>query len=200
MLESPKSSRCPVKTLENYLKYLDPAEENLFQRPRPLSGKFNPDIDQVWFCQVPVGQSVLISMMKSMSQKAGIEPHLTNHCVRVTSVTVLSDNNVEARHIKAVTDHKSDQSIESYSVRPSFRQKENMSNILSRFISSEEEQSLVVHDNSSILSSKDFSVFRIQSSVQQSNQKVEIKATNNFNQPQPFNFHNCSVSIVNNYR
>ena len=63
-------------------------------------------------------------MMKTMSKAAGITPHLTNHCVRATAVTVLSDSNVEARHIKAVTGHKSDSSIESYNARASFHQKE----------------------------------------------------------------------------
>ena len=58
-----------------------------------------------------------------------------NHCVRATSVTVLSDHNVEARYIKAVTGHKSDTAIESYNSRASFKQKENMSNILSQFVS-----------------------------------------------------------------
>ena len=70
-------------------------------------------------------------MMKSMSVRAGIHPHLTNHCLRVNSVTVLSDNNCETRHIKSVTGHKSDQSIESYNDRPSFDQQRNMSNIRS---------------------------------------------------------------------
>ena len=50
-------------------------------------------------------------------------------------MTVLADRNVEARHIKAVTSHKSD--IESYNARASFSQKENMSNILSGFVTEE---------------------------------------------------------------
>ena len=54
-------------------------------------------------------------MMKNMSTSAGIAPHLTNYCVRATSVTVLSDHNIEARHIKTVTGHKSDNSIEGAS-------------------------------------------------------------------------------------
>ena len=73
-------------------------------------------------------------MMKTMSPAASIIPHLTNHCVRATSVTVLSDNNVETRHIKVVTGHKSTTSIESYNARASLQQKEDMSNILSRFV------------------------------------------------------------------
>ena len=47
---------------------------------------------------------------------------------------LLSDHNVEARHIKVVTGHKSTTSIESYNARASLQQKENMSNILSRFV------------------------------------------------------------------
>ena len=74
-------------------------------------------------------------MMKSMSTSAGIAPYLTNHCVRATSVTVLSDHNIEVRHIKTVTGHKSDNSIESYCSRASFQQKGNMPSILSGFIS-----------------------------------------------------------------
>ena len=72
--------------------------------------------------------------MKTMSLTASIIPHLTSHCFRATSVTVLSDHNVEARHIRVVTGHKSTTSIESYNARASLQQKENMSNILSRFV------------------------------------------------------------------
>ena len=71
-----------------------------------------------------------------MSTSAGIAPHLTNRCVRSTSATVLSDHNIEAKHIKTVSaGHKSDNSIESYCSRASFQQKGNMSNILGGFIS-----------------------------------------------------------------
>ena len=200
MFETPDSLRCPVKTLENYLKHLHPKLESLFQRPRLESAKFNPEIEEVWFCQAPIGQSMLNNMMKIMSQNAGIEPHLTNHCVRATSVTVLSDSNIEARHIKSVTGHKSDQSIESYSVRPSFRQKENMSNILSSFINeSNEDMSLLpsksvnpVHDTLEIQS------FARESSIP--NQSIQNIHPNYLNQLQPYTFNNCSVSIVNNYR
>ena len=77
-------------------------------------------------CISPVGKSTLDNMMKNMSTSAGIAPHLANHFVRATSVTVLSDHNIEASHIKTVTGHKSDNSIESYCSRASFQQKENM--------------------------------------------------------------------------
>jgi len=73
-------------------------------------------------------------MMKEMSKRAGIEPHLTNHCLRATSVTVLSDHNFDTRHIKSVTGQKSDLAFESYKERPSMEQQQKMSLVLSDFI------------------------------------------------------------------
>ena len=138
MFEAINSSRFPVKTIENFLKHLNPKLVCLFQRPREVPGKFKPENETVWYCNSPVGESTLANMMKTMGTAAGITPHLTSYCVRATTVTVLSDHNVEARHIKAVTGHKSDSSIESYNARASFHQKKNMSNILSGFVSGEE--------------------------------------------------------------
>jgi len=72
--------------------------------------------------------------MKNMSTSAEIAPHLTTHYVRPTSVTVLSDNDIEARHIETVTGHISDNSNESYCSRASLQQKDKMSSILSGLI------------------------------------------------------------------
>ena len=134
--------------------------------------------------------------MKTISLVASIIPHLTNHCVWATSVTVLSEHNVEARHIKVVTGHKSRTLIESYNARASLQQKENMSNILSRFVaddfhlaiehqpsSSKENPALPTHCASSTINS---------SQQVENNQDVRIQA------PQAFHFHGCSVSIGNN--
>ena len=107
----PEYARCPVKTVTNYLAHLNPKLDALFQKPRHVeSGKFNPDVDEIWFCNVTIGAStVLDNMLKSMSKRAGIDPYLTNHCHRATSLTILSDRDCETRHIKAITGHKSDQ-------------------------------------------------------------------------------------------
>ena len=130
----PGSERCPVKTLKNYLGHLNPASDALFQRPRDgQSKKFNPATDKIWFCSASLGTTMLDNMMREMSKRAGIEPHLTNHCLRATSVTVLSDHNCETRHIKSITGHKSDQAVESYNERPSMEQQQKMSLALSDF-------------------------------------------------------------------
>ena len=90
----PGSDRCPVKTINNYLAHLNPASDALFQRPRDSeSAKFNPAGEKIWYCNTQLGTTSLNNMMKQMSKQAGIKPHLTNHCLRATSVTALSDNN-----------------------------------------------------------------------------------------------------------
>lgn len=76
MFEVPNSKRCPVKTLESFLKHLNPNLQALFQRPREVSTKFQPQKDEVWYCNSPVGKSTLENMMKNMSTSAGIAPHL----------------------------------------------------------------------------------------------------------------------------
>lgn len=194
MFEVPNSKRCPVKTLESFLKHLNPNLHALFQRPREVSTKFQPQKDEVWYCNSPVGKSTLENMMKNMSTSAGIAPHLTNHCVRATSVTVLSDHNIEARHIKTVTGHKSDNSIESYCSRASFQQKENMSSILSGFISGDSAEPRVLAlegaSTSKELTGASTSSVTVAPQDQQSTVKMQM--------PQSFSFHGCSVSIVNN--
>ena len=57
-----------------------------------------------------------------------------NQCLRATSVTMLSDHNCETRHIKSMTGHKSNQSVESYNERPSMKQQQKMSLVFSDFI------------------------------------------------------------------
>ena len=55
MFEVPNSKRCPVKTLESFLKHLNPNLQALFQWPREVSTKFQPQTDRVWYCNSSVG-------------------------------------------------------------------------------------------------------------------------------------------------
>ena len=138
----PEFARCPVKTIKNYLSHLNPKLDCLFQRPREARS-LKPAEDKVWYCNSPLGVNIPDSMLKLMSSRAGIQPHLTNYCLRAASVTVLSDNNCETRHIKSVTGHKSDNSIESYNDRPSLDQQKKMSQALSSFLHGHEATSAV---------------------------------------------------------
>ena len=196
MFAVPNSPRCQVKTLQNYLNQLNPELEVLFQRPREASTKVQAQNDQVWFCNSPTGESTLGNTMKAMLLAASIIPHSTNHCVRAMSVTVLSNHNVEARHIKVVTGHKSTTSIESYNARASLQQKENISNILNCFVAGNSHLAIEYQPSSSrefpALPTPSTSSAITSSQQIENNQDVRIQAS------QAFHFHGSNVLIVNN--
>ncbi|CAB4028194.1 uncharacterized protein LOC110056874 [Paramuricea clavata] len=130
----PGSSSCSVEAIKKDLKHLNPACDSLFQRPKIAQvNKFNVN-DMIWCANAPIGKSTLGNLLRVMTKRAGIEPPLTNHSIKATSVTVLSNANAETRLIKSVTGHKSDTSNESYSSRPSAQQQEAMASILSDYI------------------------------------------------------------------
>jgi len=63
--------------------------------------------------------------MSSIFKELKLSQKYTNHCIRVTAVSLLDECNFEARHIMRVSEHKSESSIRSYSRRLSdFKQKE----------------------------------------------------------------------------
>jgi len=75
-------------------------------------------------------------MLCGMTLRAGIQPYLKSHLIRATTLTVLSAANYESRHIKAITGHQSEASIESYSNTPTFHQFKAMSNAIAEFLDS----------------------------------------------------------------
>ena len=84
----------PSRNNRNDLHHLNPDLSCLFQRPKSFnSNNFNPDTQQIWYVNCPVGESTLGNSVKTMSNKAEIIPHLTNHCIRATLATVLSEAN-----------------------------------------------------------------------------------------------------------
>ena len=94
--------------MKAYLSNLNPNCEALFQKP--LTGaKFKPSPDVIWYSTLPLGHNTINSMMKNMCLRAGINPPFTNHCVRLTTVNILSSKDVKTRHIRAVMGHKSEQ-------------------------------------------------------------------------------------------
>ena len=133
MFEGKGLANCPVAVVKAYLSHLNPKCEALFQKP--LTGaKFKPSSDVIWYSTLPLGHNTIDSMMKNMCLRAGIDPPFTNHCVRSTTVNILSSKDMKNRHIRAVTGHKSDASLESYNDRPTFEQFKNMSSAITDFI------------------------------------------------------------------
>ena len=133
MFEGKGLANCPVAVVKAYLSHLNPKCEALFQKP--LTGaKFKPSSDVIWYSTLPLGHNTINSMMKNMCLWAGIDPPFTNHCVRSTTINILSFKDMKNRHIRAVMGHKSNASLESYNNRPTFEQFKNMSSVITDFI------------------------------------------------------------------
>ena len=118
---------CPVKSFKLYLSKLNPALNELFQRLKSAFS-FNPNGD-VWYDAQVIGKKFLEKFMKTISEDAGLSQTYTNHCIRATCITNLDNSGKEARHIMALTGHKSADSIRSYA-RTSIGQKRAMSKVL----------------------------------------------------------------------
>ena len=83
---SPNSSRCLLQTIKGYLCHLHPEVDALFQRPKDVSLRFDPEKDKIWFEKKVLGHN---NLMRNMTERAGILLNYTKHSPRATTVTVL---------------------------------------------------------------------------------------------------------------
>ncbi|XP_071109478.1 uncharacterized protein [Haliotis cracherodii] len=111
---------CPVASFKQYVSKLHPENTALFQRPRKLT---NTSPDTHWYTAQALGHNSLSKMMKSISEEAKLSKIYTNHCVRATTVTLLSHAGVECRDIMKLTGHRNEQSLMSYNCDSSSAQK-----------------------------------------------------------------------------
>ena len=118
----------PVGLLELYLSKVNPKCKAFFQRPR---NDFNFE-DEIWSENRPLGINDLAKTMKGISKAASLSQLYTNHSVRATSITLLSEAGMRNRHIMAISGHSNEQSLNSYNRRPSEEQLTECSDIISR--------------------------------------------------------------------
>uniref|UniRef100_A0A1I8H3P6 Phage_integrase domain-containing protein n=1 Tax=Macrostomum lignano TaxID=282301 RepID=A0A1I8H3P6_9PLAT len=84
-----------------------------------------------WYSSTCVlGKNTLNEMMKKISDRAGLSRVYTNHCIRSTTVPNLVDNGHTMEEIKAVTGHRSNDSVSRYTKRISEKRKINVSHSL----------------------------------------------------------------------
>ena len=135
------TKKCPVACFEKMLRVLNPNIDALWQRPRAqMSIK-----KEIWFCNVPLGEKTLGGMLATLSVKYNLSQRYTNHSLRVTSIQVLEDANVETRHIVRVSGHKNPDSISSYARRLSAAKKRNCTEHSARKFCSFSEQLFTYH-------------------------------------------------------
>ena len=126
-----KDRNCPVSSYLKYISHLHPMEASLWQRPLEKLSPLQKLGQEIWFYRSPVGEKLLGNMMPRLSEKYGLSQRYTNHSVRVTSMQLLEDSDIEGRHIQRISGHKSLESINSYAKRLSAARKRNISQIFS---------------------------------------------------------------------
>ena len=89
---------CPVRAYKLYISKLNPKQSALFQRPKEFTPSSGP-----WYDNMVLGIKSLQILMKRISKAAKPSKLYTNHCIRATSITILDQNGVEARHIMSVS-------------------------------------------------------------------------------------------------
>ena len=108
MYEQTEKSKCPVEGLLLYKSYF-PKDT---QGDTPLFWKIikgdNLSLQSV------VGKSTLGDFMKKLSEKLCLSKTYTNHCIRVTVVTVMREQSVSTSDIMLITGHKNAKSVERY--------------------------------------------------------------------------------------
>lgn len=124
--EEKDSNLCPVASYTYYVGKLHPNCDALFQRPKRNFGLQNVS-ESAWFENKPLGKNSLGDLMVKISKAAGLSKVYTNHSIRSTSITALSESGFEGRKIKTISKHKSLQSIESYANDTSLPEKKRIS-------------------------------------------------------------------------
>ena len=115
---------CPVKCYELYINRLNTGSTSLRQQPKD-NVTWN---DEFWYTAEPLSKNKVGQLMTLLTKEAKLSKPYTNHCVRSTCITILDENNFEARHIMTLSGHKKEEYIKSYSVVTSSPKKKQMSN------------------------------------------------------------------------
>ena len=125
VMKATGKENCPVHAYKLYVSKLNPKQSALFQRPKEFTPSFGP-----WYDNMVLGIKTLQVMMKRISKAAKLSKLYTNHSIRATSITILDQNGVEARHIMSVSGHRSESSLRSYT-KTSYAKRGEMSSVLS---------------------------------------------------------------------
>ena len=99
-----------------------------------------------------VGERTLCEKMKNIKREAKLFKCYTTHSIRATALTILDKSGFEARHIMAVSGHKNEASIRSYSKTDICTKKKMSETLTTRREVSEELSVMNSHQSSPVLS------------------------------------------------
>ena len=129
MFSDPTS--CPVLLFKLYKSKLNPAITSLWQKARTKVNYSDAD----WYEPRVVGRDQLERFMKiNLTKNVKLDGDYTNHSIRATVISKLDDAGYEARHIMAISSHKSEATIKEYATKCPEKKRKDMFQTLSTAI------------------------------------------------------------------
>lgn len=177
-------SCCPVIAFKLYLKKLDECNsEHLF--PKPCRNFSTGLAERVWYVsKQTTGTNTISTLMARLSNKLSLSKRYTNHCIRVTHITILKENGFNNTEIAANTGHKNPGSIERYSRKRRDSDFSSMSNTLSIEATSKKVFIKNIGTHGKMIATEEFNERRVGESPEGS-WRVEFSG----------NFNNCTFKI-----
>ena len=101
---------CPVASFQKYTAKLNKSlPQRMWQYPKD---QFNEEDDE-WYYAKPIGKNTLSKFMSNMSAKCNLSHNYTNHSIRSTNITMLSEL-YQVRDVMTNSGHRSYDGIKSY--------------------------------------------------------------------------------------
>ena len=107
-------SKCPVVAYKMYHDKIQNCKiASLF--PKPCTDKKKLSRNGEWYSSArPLGKNTLDTLMVTLSEAANLSKRYTNHCLRVTAITVLKENGASNEEIAPFSGHKNPGSVQRY--------------------------------------------------------------------------------------
>ena len=102
------NEKCPVKCFQFYCSKLSNINR-LWQRAKPNC----PFTETQWYTAQPIGVNTIARFMKNISAHFQLSKSYTNHCLRVSSISILG-RSFEENDIKTVSGHSTTSSLGIY--------------------------------------------------------------------------------------
>ena len=118
----------PVAMFLVYKSKLDSRCDKLWQKPHQGTVNY---IDETWYEGRVVGHDPLECFMKHLCKLAHLSRNdYTNQSIRATVISTLDKNGFKAHHITAISGHKNESTIKTYSVKCPDEKKCQMNRVL----------------------------------------------------------------------
>ena len=111
MPENKTDEMCPVASFKTYIEHLNPDNDYMWQYALE---KIDPAKPNIWYSKKHFRKNPLSTFISDLSKDCKLSKIYTNHCIRATGITVLTNAKFSNADIMSVSGHKSVQSLAVY--------------------------------------------------------------------------------------